>query len=113
MNYDLNVYYEVEDMIGYVGFIGPQGEFYKVRRYGLEKIDGTHPKWAEEYLKSKGIANPYEDPLFYIGKELHFIPFVENTNKTSIAELYFYNDIQKQKFNELKDLYDKEYNHTR
>ncbi len=81
---DLNKYYSPEDIKDYEAFIGPDGEYYKVKtRY--ESADNlTHYKWAEEYIRRKGmenfvekekIASKCKTPLEFLVNYLGFIRY--------------------------------------
>ena len=46
---DFTEYHDINDMIGYVGFITPKGTFYRLRKVGAPVIM-THGDWAEKFL---------------------------------------------------------------
>lgn len=50
--YDFTEYKNIEDMKGYIGFITPQGTFYRVRKIGM--ANGGHGEWAYAYLYNLG-----------------------------------------------------------
>lgn len=50
--YDFHEYTDINDMIGYVGYITPQGTFYRVR--DISKANGSHGEWAFGYLYNLG-----------------------------------------------------------
>lgn len=45
---DLNSYDNIEDMKGYIGFITPDGLFYRVRNIG--GMNGNHGEWGYSFL---------------------------------------------------------------
>lgn len=70
-SHDFNIYTKVSDMKGYDGFIGPNGEFYRVKKTNYEYIDITHYTWAEEYAKNnielqKFLANSSISTIYLI-----------------------------------------------
>ena len=54
---DENLYTNFNDMIGYVGFITPDGGFYRVRKYG--SANGDHPLYAYYLLKKNNLPVQY------------------------------------------------------
>lgn len=48
--FDINSYTNISDMIGYDGFIGPNGEFYRVKKRHSSDINLTHITWSEYYI---------------------------------------------------------------
>lgn len=49
--HDFNIYTDIKDMRGYEAFIGPNGEFYRVKPMSRDFTGITHYSWAEEFLK--------------------------------------------------------------
>ena len=49
--FDFNVYYELNEIKGYDGYIGTNGEFYKVKSFRNSDLNCTHLTWAEQYIK--------------------------------------------------------------
>ena len=47
---DLNKYYSLKEIEGYELFIGPEGEYYKVKKIN-ENSTISHSVWAAEYFK--------------------------------------------------------------
>ena len=84
--FDFNAYENIEDMVGYVGFIRPDGKFYRVRRF-LAFADGVHPNWADAFAQKK---NSFE----YVITELKFMLVTEGYDNKSISCMKSYYDNQ-------------------
>lgn len=50
VSYDFDCYENIDEMRGYVGFITPDGKFYRVRRIGGD--EGNHGEWAYYFLEA-------------------------------------------------------------
>lgn len=84
--YDLNEYNDICDMEGYVGFITPQGTFYRVRKFGGNE-QFTHGDWAMHFLAKhppKQVLN--YDCTYVCSEEFNFAMIFESGDRSS---LYF------------------------
>ena len=52
---DYKTYYNVEDVNGYELFIGPNGEYYKVKTIYESDQDCTHYEWAIGYIEKNNL----------------------------------------------------------
>lgn len=101
--YDFTLYTEIEDMIGYNGFITKEGGFYRVGEY--ENFFATHDEWASMYLKEKNISIQYPSAAYQLIKDYHFVSvhhfehlgfvFSDNLNYTESQKLLI-EDLQEQ-----------------
>lgn len=57
---DFNPYYKPEEVKGYELFIGPEGEYYKVKTKYESADNITHYKWAEAYIDNFKLNKIYE-----------------------------------------------------
>ncbi len=104
LNQNVSLYdfktYKAEDMLEYVGFINPDGKFYRVRKKDTSFLP-THLQWSYEYCKTHNIKIPnafkrYEniDSLFVafeylISKDgLNFLAFCEDTINDCLIAVY-------------------------
>ncbi len=60
---NFNKYYDPKDVEKYELFIGPDGEYYKVKTNYESDENCTHYKWAEEYLKTICRGDILEKPI--------------------------------------------------
>lgn len=86
--FDFNCYYELNEIKGYDGFIGTNGEFYKVKSFRSSDLNYTHLTWAEQYIrqdykKISTLLYPSNSILFALSKLktkqdilIHFFGFV-------------------------------------
>ncbi len=58
---DFNKYFKPEEVSGYELFIGPSGEYYKVKTRYESDEDCTHYYWAEEYFKKNNLNSLLEN----------------------------------------------------
>ena len=79
-----NPYYDLADLKDYELFIGPRGEYYKVKTTYESDHDYTHYKWALGYLTEKKLAHILEredmkkfTPLQVL---IHYFGFVRYTH---------------------------------
>ena len=105
MRCDFNMYEDVNDMVGYVGFITPDGKYMRVRKYGQENTC-IHPIWCQEYLKRFNIYLSMQDAWNYCLNTLKFMLLTEakGTIKNIGGSL---EGIQNQKYLELKRTYER------
>lgn len=82
---DENLYTNFNDMIGYVGFITPDGGFYRVREYG--SADGDHPLYAYYLLKKNGLPTQlnYNNNLYNVMTMLGYAVIAEDLYNGSIT----------------------------
>ena len=60
---DLNKYYSLKEIEGYELFIGPEGEYYKVKKIN-ENSTISHSVWAAEYFKKNNFNEPKDNSSF-------------------------------------------------
>lgn len=60
---DLNKYYSLKEIEGYELFIGPEGEYYKVKKIN-ENSTISHSVWATEYFKRNNFNEPKDNSSF-------------------------------------------------
>ena len=76
--------YDIEKMIGKVGFIDTDGKYYPVRDIIYQRNDQnsdliTHDFWAEEYLhKIKKITGNHSCPSNILIRKYHFAMIIES-----------------------------------
>lgn len=58
---NFNKYYTPEEVSKYEVFIGPEGEYYKVKTRYESDENCTHYKWAEAYLENKNLISMLEN----------------------------------------------------
>lgn len=58
---DFNEYYAPEEVAKYEVFIGPKGEYYKVKTRYESEDNCTHYQWAEAYLENKNLISMLEN----------------------------------------------------
>lgn len=63
--FDFKPYSKIEDMVGYDGFIGPNGEFYRVKKRNQTSLETTHITWSDAYIKfNKNMFNTIMSPSY-------------------------------------------------
>ena len=84
---DINKYYSPEDIAGYEAFVGPKGEYYKVKKSNERGGTVTHYSWAEEYVNRNGMQNYKENenitskcktPLEFLINYLGFVRYTHS-----------------------------------
>ena len=82
--YNFDGTYNIEDMIGKVGFIDKDGKYYPVRDIIYHRDDTkediiTHDMWAQKYLsKIKNMTGNYSQPCKIIIRKYHFTMLIED-----------------------------------
>lgn len=86
--FDINCYQEVSNIVGYDGFIDPNGFFYKVKKKYSNDINVSHLTWSEYYLshdmdRLRSLLNPSYNTICILSKLsskqdilIHFFGFV-------------------------------------
>lgn len=69
--YDFNMYFDIDDIIGYSGFITPEGLFYRVGFW--DDYLKTHDGWATSFLEKQGFKSMYPSSSYHLMKEYNFI----------------------------------------
>ena len=81
--YNFEGTYNMEDMIGKVGFIDEEGKYYPVRdiiyrRNEVKEGTITHDPWAQKYLREvKKLTGNYSQPSKIIIRKCHFAMIIE------------------------------------
>lgn len=84
---DINKYDNPEDIKGYEAFIGPEGEYYKVKMSNDRGGTITHYSWAEEYVNRNNLQNYKENetitskcktPLEFLINYLGFVRYTHS-----------------------------------
>lgn len=57
-DYDFTPYRNPEDIKGYLGFIGPDGSFYKVREITDYEYESPHNVWARNFIEYYHLEKP-------------------------------------------------------
>ncbi len=111
---DNNLYTNIDDIIGYVGFITPEGGFYRVRQQGIPECE--HGLWAYQHLENLGYkAHMYKwnENVSTLIEKFHYAMLMED-NDNSMPNYYpDYSDLtpgQKQVIDELAEYYSNDNN---
>lgn len=61
MEIDFNKYYddEIDNSAKYDGFIGPKGEYYRVKKRNDKNLNFGHNEWAESYIKKYNLYSNF------------------------------------------------------
>ena len=91
MKHDYQKYYDLEEVIGYNGFILPDGSFLKVRK--MEDYHTNHYLYARDYLRDLNlfpdvIINEY-NAMNYIVEKLNYVAYMLSRFGTSYMETDF------------------------
>lgn len=81
-------YYLPKDVEGFELFIGPAGEYYKIKTIFESDLNCTHYEWAKEYLIENNIKNESDNSdIFYLINYLGFIIYSHfNIDKKPLFE---------------------------
>ncbi len=98
--YDFNLYHNLEDMVGYNGFITPEGNFYRVRAFTEESVGLVkHEDWAGEWLRTKGIKFKAKNKREYnimaymeLIHNHHFFAYSENSIQAEIGYAFLFTE---------------------
>lgn len=80
VSFDFNCYENIDNMKGYIGFITPDGKFYRVRRIGSN--DGNHGEWGYYFLEEHSELGIKPE----LGLQKNVISLVENLGYAYLYE---------------------------
>ena len=69
--YDINQYFDIDDIIGYNCFITPEGSFYRIGFW--DDYLRTHDGWATIFLEKHGKESIYPSAAYHLMKEYNFV----------------------------------------
>ena len=82
---DNKLYKDINDMYDYVGFVTPDGGFYRVRQIG--SANGEHWLFAYNHLESLNMKTyllNYNDNTIDLVKKLHYVLVIESAKNKGI-----------------------------
>lgn len=110
---DFKQYSNPEDMVGYLGFIDPLGNFYRVREIDDPEWEKPHNTWARQFLNIHGLEREkdmtdsltliknygfilcsHRTDLYSGEKRTYIIPDVDCVCDTSRCEVLLKNELQ-------------------
>lgn len=97
---DFHLYHDIEDMVGYNGFITPEGYFYRVRGFTDETLGlMKHEDWSGEWFRHRNIQLNAKDKLEYnimaymeLIHNHHFFAYSENSIQAEIGYAFLFTE---------------------